>query len=58
MVAGAFCGGTPVRDQLQAGGTDRLPGAIAGTAARLAERFGVTDLEGGNLAVVVSAAKA
>jgi SAM-dependent methyltransferase len=58
VVAGAFCGGTPVRDQLQAGGTDRLPGAIAGTATRLAERFGVSDLEGGNVAVVVSAAKA
>ena len=58
VVASAFCGGTPLRDQLQAGGTDRLPGAIAGTAARLAERFGVTDLEGGNVALVASATKA
>jgi SAM-dependent methyltransferase len=58
VVASAFCGGTPVRDQLQSGGTDRLPVAIAGTSARLAERFGATDLEGANIALVASTIKA
>jgi hypothetical protein len=57
-VASAFCGGTPLRDQLQAGPTDRLRGAIVGTASRPAERFGVSDLEGANVALVASAAKA
>jgi SAM-dependent methyltransferase len=57
-VAAAFCAGTPVRDQLNAGGADRLPSAIAGTAAHLAERFGDHDLEGRNVALTTSAVRA
>src|SRR5262249_31253403 len=44
VVASAFCGGTPLRDELQAGGTDRLPGASAGTPAGLAPRLPPTPL--------------
>jgi SAM-dependent methyltransferase len=58
VVASAFCAGTPVRDQLQAGGDDRLRRAIAGAARLLAERFGRADLEGRNAAVVATAVKA
>ena len=45
-VATAFCAGTPLRDEIVARGPGQLPGAIAGIAAALAPRFGVTDLEG------------
>jgi SAM-dependent methyltransferase len=58
VVASAFCGGTPVRDQLQAGDGDRLRRAITGAARLLADRFGGSDLEGRNAALVVSAVKA
>jgi SAM-dependent methyltransferase len=58
VVASAFCGGTPVRDQLQAGDGDRLRRAITGAARFLADRFGRADLEGRNAALVVSAVKA
>jgi SAM-dependent methyltransferase len=55
VVAAAFCGGTPLRDQLQAGGVDRLPHAIAGAAAAVADRFGTSDLTGRAAALVTSA---
>ena len=58
VVAGAFCGGTPLRDQLAAGGPERLPRALAGAAAALAERFGSTALTGASSALVVTATKA
>jgi SAM-dependent methyltransferase len=58
VVAGAFCGGTPVRDQLQAGGADRLRRALDGTSRRVADRFGDADLEGRNTALVATAVKA
>jgi SAM-dependent methyltransferase len=56
VVAAAFCGGTPLRDQLQAG-ADRLPRAIAGAASALADRFGAADLTGRTAALVTSAMK-
>jgi SAM-dependent methyltransferase len=58
VVAGAFCGGTPLRDQLQSGGVDRLPHAIAGVSRALADRFGPSDLSGCTAALVASATKA
>jgi SAM-dependent methyltransferase len=58
VVAGAFCAGTPVRDQLQSGGADRLALAITGTSRALAERFGPSDLTGRSSAIVASARKA
>jgi SAM-dependent methyltransferase len=58
VVASAFCAGTPLRDQLQAGPSDRLAPAIVGTAAKLADRFGATDLEGRNVGIVATATKA
>jgi SAM-dependent methyltransferase len=58
VVAGAFCGGTPLRDQLQSGGRDRLPAAMVGAAAALARRFGRFDLVGANAALVATAVKA
>ncbi|HEY3670588.1 MAG TPA: class I SAM-dependent methyltransferase [Acidimicrobiia bacterium] len=57
VVATAFCGGTPLRDQLQAGGTDRLGRAIDGATRALADRFGPADLVGGTAALVATAAK-
>jgi SAM-dependent methyltransferase len=58
VVAAAFCAGTPVRDQLQADGANRLGAAIAGASERLAARFGTRDLEGRNVALVSTAVKA
>jgi SAM-dependent methyltransferase len=58
VVATAFCGGTPLRDQLQAGGADRLGDAIDAAARALAERFGAADLTGRTAALVASATKA
>ena len=57
-VAAAFCGGTPLRDQLQAGGPDRLRRALDGAARALAERFGSADLTGRTAALVATAVKA
>ena len=57
-MARAFCGGTPLRDQLQAGGADRLPAAIAGAASVVADRFGTTELTGRTSALVATAVKA
>ncbi len=57
-VAAAFCGGTPLRDQLQAGGPDRLLRALDGAARALAERFGPADLTGRTAALVATAVKA
>ena len=56
-VATAFCGGTPLRDQLQAGGPDRLGRAIEGAARALADRFGRADLTGATAALVATALK-
>jgi SAM-dependent methyltransferase len=57
-VAAAFCGGTPLRDQLQGGGPDRLRRALDGAARVLAERFGPADLKGCTAALVATAVKA
>jgi SAM-dependent methyltransferase len=57
VVAAAFCGGTPLRDQLQSGGVDRLPQGIAGASRALADRFGTSDLTGRSSALVASAQK-
>ena len=54
MVAGAFCGGTPLRDQLVAGGPDRFPRALEGAARVVADRFGRTDLSGASSALVAT----
>ena len=56
-VATAFCGGTPLRDQLQAGGPDRLGRAIDWAARALADRFGHADLSGRTAALVATAVK-
>jgi SAM-dependent methyltransferase len=56
-VATAFCGGTPLRDQLQAGGAERLARAIDTASADLAARFGRTDLTGRSAALVTTATK-
>jgi ubiquinone/menaquinone biosynthesis C-methylase UbiE len=45
-VAAAFCGGTPLRDEIESRGPDLLAGVTAVTAAALAHRFGAADLEG------------
>jgi hypothetical protein len=58
VVAGAFCGGTPLRDQLLAGGPDRLPRALEGAARVVADRFGRTDPTGASSALVATATKA
>jgi SAM-dependent methyltransferase len=58
VVAAAFCGGTPVRDQLQAGGADRFPLALAGAARIVADRFGPADLTGVSSALVATANRA
>ena len=55
VVAGAFCGGTPLRDQLVAGGPDRFPRALEGAARVVADRFGRTDLTGASSALVATA---
>ena len=57
VVATAFCAGTPLRDQLQSGGRDRLPSAIAAAARALAERFGHRDLTAANAALVATATR-
>jgi SAM-dependent methyltransferase len=57
VVACAFCGGTPLRDQLVAGGADRLPRAIDGASRALAERFGRLEVAGGTAALVTTARK-
>jgi SAM-dependent methyltransferase len=58
VVATAFCGGTPLRDQLQAGGAGRLACAIEAASADLDARFGSTDLTGRSAALVATATKA
>jgi len=58
VVAGAFCGGTPLRDQLQSGGADRLARAIDCASRALADRFCGRDLTGRTSALVASARKA
>lgn len=55
VVAAAFCGGTPLRDQLRARGADRLARALDGTARILADRFGRADLTGSTAALAVTA---
>jgi SAM-dependent methyltransferase len=45
-VAAAFCGGTPLRDEIESRGPDLLAGVLAAAAAGLAERFGAAHLEG------------
>jgi SAM-dependent methyltransferase len=55
VVASAFCAGTPLRDQLLAGGPDRLPHAIEGATRVLADRFGRGDLTGRTAALVATA---
>jgi len=55
VVAGAFCGGTPLRDQLQSGGAERLGRALDGAARALADRFGGADLTGRTAALVATA---
>ena len=54
VVAGAFCGGTPLRDQLVAGGPDRFPRALDSATRDLADRFGGTDLSGASSALVAT----
>jgi SAM-dependent methyltransferase len=56
-VATAFCGGTPLRDQLEAGGADRLGRAVDGATRALRTRFGHADLTGRNAALVALAVK-
>jgi ubiquinone/menaquinone biosynthesis C-methylase UbiE len=56
-VAGAFCGGTPLRDELEGRGASCLAEAIAASAGALAERFGAEDLEGRISAQVVEIVK-
>jgi ubiquinone/menaquinone biosynthesis C-methylase UbiE len=46
-VATAFCGGTPVRDEIEGRGPDLLAPAIAAATDAVAERFGPTDPESG-----------
>jgi SAM-dependent methyltransferase len=58
VVAGAFCGGTPLRDQLLAGGPERFRHALAGAATAVTERFGDADLDGTSTALVATATKA
>jgi hypothetical protein len=57
VVAAAFCGGTPLRDQLHAGGDDRFSRAVAGASRTVAERFGEADLVGGTSALVATATR-
>jgi SAM-dependent methyltransferase len=58
LVAGAFCGGTPLRDQLRAGGPDRLPAALAAASSVVAERFGAAEPSGTTSALLATARKA
>jgi SAM-dependent methyltransferase len=58
VVAGAFCGGTPLRDQLLAAGPERFRNALEGAGAAVAERFGRADLTGTSTALVATATKA
>lgn len=53
-VARAICAGTPLRDEIARRGDDALDHAITETAARLAERFGSTGLEGATSALCVT----
>jgi SAM-dependent methyltransferase len=55
VVAAAFCGGTPLRDQLHAGGEDRFSRALAGAARVVGGRFGSVDLVGTSSALVATA---
>jgi SAM-dependent methyltransferase len=56
-VATGYCGGTPLRDQIEALGPNLLAGAITAAADALAERFGSADLQGRMSAQVVVAAR-
>jgi SAM-dependent methyltransferase len=57
VVAAAFCGGTPLRDQLHAGDADRFPLALAGAARVVGERCGGAHVSGTSSALVASAHK-
>jgi SAM-dependent methyltransferase len=57
VVAAAFCGGTPLRDQLQAGGPERFTRALVGASRALEERFGSSDLTGRTSALLATAVK-
>jgi SAM-dependent methyltransferase len=54
-VATGFCGGTPLRDQIESRGPDLLAGAITAATDALAERFGEADLQSRMSAQVVDA---
>ena len=58
IVARAYCEGTPLHDQLQRGGSDRVADALAASTKALGERFGATDLDGRIAALVATAWKA
>jgi SAM-dependent methyltransferase len=53
VVAAAFCGGTPLRDQIEGRGPNRLADAIGSAGRALAECHGAEDLEGRICAHVV-----
>jgi SAM-dependent methyltransferase len=55
VVAAAFCGGTPLRDQLHAGGSDRFARALAGAARAVDDRFGGAGPTGVSSALVATA---
>jgi SAM-dependent methyltransferase len=56
-VAIGFCGGTPLRDQVEARGSDLLHGAISAASDAIAERFGPEGLQSRMSAQVVVAVK-
>jgi SAM-dependent methyltransferase len=58
VVARAYCAGTPLHDQLQRGGSDRVAAALAGSTQALEDRFGARDLDGRIAALVATARKA
>jgi ubiquinone/menaquinone biosynthesis C-methylase UbiE len=57
LVARAYCTGTPLHDQLQRGGSDRVPAALAASTRALEDRFGATDLDTRISALVATARK-
>jgi ubiquinone/menaquinone biosynthesis C-methylase UbiE len=57
LVARAYCTGTPLHDQLQRGGRERVPAALAASTQAVEERFGPTDVDGRISALVATAWK-
>jgi ubiquinone/menaquinone biosynthesis C-methylase UbiE len=57
IVARAYCTGTPLHDQLQRGGPERVAAALAASTQALEDRFGATDLDGRIAALVATASK-